>query len=362
MKKVRNLVIALAVLIVLGVVYFLAKQGLFEEKEEAEEAVSVTDMSADDIQEISFKLGEDTVKFTKTEDTWKLESDANFPVDDEKLGTVIDAVADLEAIRELTDAEDASEYGLDNPINTITVKDTDGEEFSLNIGDSASTGDIYVNSTAKEGTVYTVSSSFSSQFDKKVYDFAQSTDFPDILTDNIEKVTVENAGDTYVLYQEERAVEETAEEDTSDSDAESDDQEDTEDSDTPDTEMVWMIQKNSDTPADADSTKVGELKSQIAGLTYVDYINYDCADMSQYGLAEPSAKITVNYKDTEGEEQTAVLYLGDTDENGNSYSYVEGTTEVHTIASEVATKFQEMTVDNYKAAEETEESSSAETE
>lgn len=339
MKKVRNLVIALAVLIVLGVVYFLAKQGLFEEKEEVEEAVSVTDMSADDIQEISFKLGEDTVKFTKTEDTWKLESDANFPVDNEKLGTVLDAVADLEAIRELTDAEDASEYGLDNPINTITVKDTDGEEFSLNIGDSASTGDIYVNSTAKEGTVYTVSSSFSSQFDKKVYDFAQSTDFPDILTDNIEKVTVENAGDTYVLYQE-----------------------DTEDSDTPDTEMVWMIQKNSDTPADADSTKVGELKSQIAGLTYVDYVNYDCADMSQYGLAEPSAKITVNYKDTEGEEQTAVLYLGDTDENGNSYSYVEGTTEVHTIASEVATKFQEMTVDNYKAAEETEESSSAETE
>ena len=357
MKKVRNLVIALAVLIVLGVVYFLAKQGLFEEKEEAEETVSVTDMSADDIQEISFKLGEDTVKFTKTEDTWKLESDANFPVDDEKLGTVLDAVADLEAIRELTDAEDASEYGLDNPINTITVKDTDGEEFSLNIGDSASTGDIYVNSTAKEGTVYTVSSSFSSQFDKKVYDFAQSTDFPDILTDNIEKVTVENAGDTYVLYQEERTVEETAEEDTADADAESDNQEDTEDSDTADTEMVWMIQKNSDTPADADSTKVGEMKSQIAGLTYVDYVNYDCADMSQYGLAEPSAKITVIYKDTEGEEQTAVLYLGDTDENGNSYSYVEGTTEVHTIASEVATKFHEMTVDNYKAVEETEESS-----
>lgn len=347
MKKVRNLVVALAILVVLGVVYFFAKQGLFEEKDETEEAVAVTGMSADDIQEISFKLGEDTVKFTKTEESWKLDSDANFPVDEEKLGTVLDAVADLEAIRELTDAEDASEYGLDNPTNTITVKDTDGEEVSLNIGDSASTGDIYVNSTAKEGIVYTVSSSFSSQFDKNVYDFAQSTDFPDILIDNIEKVTVENAGDTYVLYQEERAVEET-----SDSDAESDDQEDTEDSDTPDTEMVWMIQKNSDTSVDADSTKVGELKSQIAGLTYVDYINYDCADMSQYGLAEPSAKITVNYKDTEGEEQTAVLYLGDTDENGNSYSYMEGTTEVHTIASEVATKFQEITVDDYKEAEE----------
>lgn len=353
MKKVRNLMIALAVLVVLGVIYILAKQGMFEEKEKTEESVAVTNLNADNIQEISFKLDDETVKFTKQENTWKLDSDANFPVDEDKLQTVLDAVADLEAVRELPDAEDEAEYGLDSPSNTITVKDNDGKEITLNIGAAATTGDLYLNSSVKEGTVYTVSSSFESQFDKKVYDFAQGTDFPDILTDNIEKITVENAGNTFVFYQEEREAEEDTDETTSDTDSENKETADETDSDAADTEMVWVLQKNSEAPVDADSTKVGELKSQIAGLTYVDYINYDCADMSQYGLSEPSTKITVNYTDSDGgEEETAVLYLGNTDDDGNYYSYVEGNTEVHTVSSSVGSQFQSITVDTYKAAEE----------
>lgn len=353
MKKGRNLIIALAVLVVLGVVYILAKQGLFEKTEETGETVYVADLNADDIQEISLQLGEKTVKFVKTDDTWKLESDENFPVDEDKLGTLLDAVADLEAVRELTDAEDVSEYRLDSPSNTITVKNGDGEEIVLSIGDSASTGDIYVNNSAKEGTVYTVSSSFESEFDKDVYDFAQSTDFPEILTDNIQKITVENAGDTYVFYQEEREAEDTDEtEDSTDTADESTDEETSEESAT---EMVWVLQKNEETPVDADSTKVGTLTSQIAGLTYTDYVNYNCTDMSQYGLAEPAAKITVDYTDSDGEEQTTILYVGSTDADGNYYTHVDDNTEIHVVSSSALSEFLGINVDDYKAAEETEE-------
>ena len=223
----------------------------------------------------------------------------------------------------------------------------------MSIGDSASTGDIYVNNSAKEGTVYTVSSSFESEFDKDVYDFAQSTDFPEILTDNIQKITVENAGDTYVFYQEEREAENTDEtEDSTDTADESTDEETSEESAT---EMVWVLQKNEETPVDADSTKVGTLTSQIAGMTYTDYVNYNCTDMSQYGLAEPTAKITVDYTDSDGEEQTTVLYVGSTDADGNYYTHVDDNTEIHVVSSSALSEFLGINVDDYKAAEETEE-------
>ena len=125
MKKSTKLVSAVVVLAVLGGVYvglntYVSKEEKTESSEE-ESKTEVFSMKTDDIKSLEFIVDKKEVTFEKKDDSWVKKDETAFPVDQDKMDTLISSLSSVKAERTLEDVEDASEYELDQPENTITV-------------------------------------------------------------------------------------------------------------------------------------------------------------------------------------------------------------------------------------------------
>ena len=85
------------------------------------------------------------VTFEKDGDSWVKSDETAFPVDQDKMDTLISSLSSVKAERTLEDVEDASEYELDQPENTITVTMEDGSETVIRVGmENDSTSQEYI--------------------------------------------------------------------------------------------------------------------------------------------------------------------------------------------------------------------------
>ena len=164
-KKSMNLVTAVAVLVVLsgtyvGVKTYVTKQEEKENASEDEEKTQVFSIASDDVKSIKFVIDKKEVTFEKDNDEWVKTDEKDFPVDQDKLTEAIGSLDNIEADRVLDDVTDATEYGLDNPTNTITITDNDGNETALRVGmENDSTSQYYVEKGEDESKIYVVADS-----------------------------------------------------------------------------------------------------------------------------------------------------------------------------------------------------------
>ena len=195
-KKGLPLIIAVVCLIVLCVGYVcLIKHNDKQEKAGSEESIAVIDLKADDIQKISYRYDGKTITFIKDGEDWKLDSDASFAVDSDKVDSLISSIVSTTATRKIENVSDLKEYGLDTPGQTVILTDQDGKETTLCWGsNNATTSDDYVYNTADSKIVYTVASSVQSTFDKSADDY-QATE--ETTTEAVtEEQTIEDTTDT----------------------------------------------------------------------------------------------------------------------------------------------------------------------
>lgn len=275
-KKSVKLVSSVVVLAVLcgayaGVKTYVAKQ----EKEESSEEDSKTDVLAialDDIKSLEFIIDKENITFEKDSDNWVDKNDAGFPVNQSTMDTTAEALKDVKADRVLNDVEDLSEYGLDSPANTITVK-TDDATTRICVGDeNTSTSQYYITKDDDDKTVYVVAADSISPFMKSLYDYAESETFPGIDTSAIKKVQVEGKK-SYTLE---------------------------EDSDS----STWNVTSGDDTE-EADSSAAGTVTSAFGSMAFDEFVNYNAEDLSQYGLDKPYATVTVDYtEEVESEDSS----------------------------------------------------------
>ena len=275
-KKSVKLVSSVVVLAVLcgayaGVKTYVAKQ----EKEESSEEDSKTDVLAialDDIKSLEFIIDKENITFEKDSDNWIDKNDAGFPVNQSTMDTTAEALKDVKADRVLNDVEDLSEYGLDSPANTITVK-TDDATTRICVGDeNTSTSQYYITKDDDDKTVYVVAADSISPFMKSLYDYAESETFPGIDTSAIKKVQVEGKK-SYTLE---------------------------EDSDS----STWNVTSGDDTE-EADSSAAGTVTSAFGSMAFDEFVNYNAEDLSQYGLDKPYATVTVDYtEEVESEDSS----------------------------------------------------------
>lgn len=270
-KKSMNLITAVAVLVVLsgayvGVKTYVAKQEEKENAEEEEEKTQVFSISSEDVQSIKFVIDKKEVTFEKNNDEWVKSDERDFPVDQDKLIEAIGSLNNVEADRVLDNVTDTTEYGLDDPTNTITITDKDGKETVLHVGmENASTSQYYVENGEDESKIYVVADSVFQPFMKTLYDYAKSGTFPVIDSSTISNVTVDENDDSYTLTKD-------------------------------DNTGLWNIQ-DQDGSEKADSAKVSSLTSSIASIAYGSFVNYNCKDLSEYGLDKPYGTITIDYQE-----------------------------------------------------------------
>lgn len=290
MKKYKSLVILLTVLVVLVVAYVVTGQlkKKSAEKENEQKQIAVLDMS--DITSIQYTNGTDTMSFIKEGGTWYSESDKEFPLQQSSLKTMAETFGTLSANRELTDGDTLADYGLEEPQYTITLKDADGEQQNIYIGNAA--GEDYYMTVGDKEKIYTVDYSVVNAMNFDLDSMLQKETFPSIGADNIKKVTITKVGET------------------TEYDADNSDQSD-------------------------DITAIG---GGLGAAYFVDCVDYSVQadELAQYGLDEAQrTTVTVVYTDSDDKEQTFILYVGGRDES-DAYNYVQmdGSKMVNTMTKE----------------------------
>ena len=326
-KKSMNLITAVAVLVVLsgayvGVKTYVAKQEEKENAEEEEEKTQVFSVSSEDVHSIKFVIDKKEVTFEKNNDEWVKSDEKDFPVDQDKLIEAIGSLNNVEADRVLDNVTDTTEYGLDDPTNTITITDKDGKETVLHVGmENASTSQYYVENGEDESKIYVVADSVFQPFMKTLYDYAKAGTFPVIDSSTVSNVTVDENDDSYTLTKD-------------------------------DNTGLWNIQ-DKDGAEKADSAKVSSLTSSIASIAYGSFVNYNCKDLSEYGLDKPYGTITIDYQE-EVEEKSDSSEDGDASEE-NSTDEQDTTEDKKDISTMDSTEDK----DDASAVDSTEEDTSA---
>ena len=278
-KKSVNLITAVGVLVVLsgayvGVKTYVAKQEAADTESAEEENPEIISIASADVKSIKFVIDKKEVTFEKDGDSWVKSDETGFPVDQDKIDTLVSFLNSIKAERTLENVEDASEYELDQPDNTITVTTEDGETTVIQLGmENDSTSQEYIDLNKDSSTVYVVSNSTFSSFEGTLYDFAKSGVFPTVDSSTVSKISVDGKDSSYVVEKDEN--------------------------------NFWNITGDGETEK-ADSAKATSLASTLSSVAYASYVNYNCAEdeLSQYGLDKPYAEITVDYQEEVEKEST----------------------------------------------------------
>lgn len=173
-KQKKQFVIALILLILcaaalLGVKLYNQKQ---EEKKDAEAEASkivVTDLNTDDITAFSYQLNGETLSFTKEGDSWIYDGDAGIDIDEDIIDTMLNKVTAITAEEEISEYEELSDYGLDQPSNTITLTTASGVT-TLYLGNENEILSQYYLKISDSDIVYLVNASINGHFEKTIDD------------------------------------------------------------------------------------------------------------------------------------------------------------------------------------------------
>ena len=367
------------------------------DKAEQEEEVAalgdvILEVDSSDVTALSYEIGGETKSFVLEDETWKLESDETFPVDKDALLYPLNQLDTLYAVRTLTEVEDIAEYGMEEPQNVIVLTNAAGEQTTLTIGaTNSSTGDDYLMLNEDESVIYTIDTAVRTAIADNLYEYALSEEIPWISASDMVGVEVSRETDAYQLYLE---------------------------------DAQWKV-SSEEGVNDADSDAVNTALSSLAGISYVDFLEHNCTDLSPYGLDEPAAVLTISYKEEveteaaeteeetvsevseeveseasdetvsevseeavgEAEEETEnmdaeteeiseteteteanyviqylAFYIGATDASGNYYVQMEGSTEVHTVSASTLSTFLNGNQEEWTAEPESETETETESE
>lgn len=331
-KRSVKIIVAIFILLLLMIVYFVLRNiDSKEENSDTQETEEVLSISSDDVEKISFKLDNQKVTFEKKDDGWIDTQDENFPVDKDKIESILQGLESVSAVRELDDLDELEEYGLDKPEQEITVTTKD-RKVTIQVGDVNETVQGYYSILDGDDTkVYLIDASFVTQFEGELYDFAEAGTFPVISADDIDEIQVNKPEDSYSLVK------------------------------SSDVSSGWLV-KVGDSEEEADSTAASQASTAVNSLSYLNFVDYHCEDYSKYGLDQPEYQILIQYHQTvessdstdeeESEDESVTenkevtLKVGDKT-GENYYVCVDDSQEIYTMSGDTLATLIDETASSY---------------
>lgn len=175
MKKQKKQLITLCILLLICIVAWVGltkwNKSQEQKKQEEEEAskVMVTDITTEDVNAFSYQYNNETLSFVKEDDTWYYEADKSISLDQDTMETLVATAAQLTAEQEIRDYEDLSEYGLETPLNTITLTTGNGTTTLL-IGNKNDMLSQYYVKTDQSDSIYLAGSAVYTTYQKGIAD------------------------------------------------------------------------------------------------------------------------------------------------------------------------------------------------
>lgn len=275
MRKSVKLYILLGVLAALCAAALLVSR--HEEKVEQikNSGEVILEVPADTVTALSWTNENGTFSFAK-EDHWTYTEDEAFPVSEEKMNELLAQFEALTAAFVIEDVEDFSQYGLDEPVCTITL--TAGEDmYTLSLGDfSKMDSQRYV--SFNDGRVYLLEHDPLDEFGAVLRDMILDDTVPGF--DTAVKLTFSGAENYEVARDEEKA-----------SICESD---------------VYFAGGKA-----LDTENVDSYLAELQSLSLNNYVSYNVTDeeLASFGLDTPELTVTLDYE-TAGEDEDAAPISG----------------------------------------------------
>lgn len=272
MNRIKKLTSLLCILIVACVATFAVSK--YEENKEQIQTSGETilTISTDSVNYISW--GED-LSFSK-EDSWKWETDENFPVDTEKMENLLEIFADIKAAFIIEEPENLSQYGLDNPECTVSIS-AGNKSYTLTLGD-LSEMDSQRYFSMDDGNVYLVSEDPMDKLDITADDLILHDEIPDF--DDKATLTFTGTEEYEIVYSEDNTAAYS------------------------ENDVYFADIDGEYLPLDTDNLE--DYISDVSSLSLTDYVTYNVTDelLAECGLDNPQLSITVNYT-AETEDETA---------------------------------------------------------
>lgn len=172
-NKALPLIIMAAALIALVIGYsVLSSYNAKKAEEEANEETSTVEVlkktSAIPVA-FSYDLEGETLGFSYVNEEWVYPADETFPIDTDTVAKMVEGLTDIKAVSVVdTDGADVKDFGLEKPSLTLTVKYSDGTDYTFKFGIVNSyNSHQYMTYTGSED-VYMVESTLASTFTKKL--------------------------------------------------------------------------------------------------------------------------------------------------------------------------------------------------
>ena len=196
-KRTRTLCLLVGAVVLLLVAYFGIRGFNKNQEKKAEKEAKASEIyltKMEDVTEIRYNIGNGEQVFVKESDSdnWEVEAQPDFPLAQTYPEQIASDFGTLKAERELKDADQISDYGLEDPVYTVELSDSKGNTHQISIGNV--TGDMYYATVDDSQTVYTVSAAVMEDLQYSLEEMAQLDQVPSIGSGNLVEETITKAG------------------------------------------------------------------------------------------------------------------------------------------------------------------------
>ena len=318
-KKLRNILILAAILVLLCIGYAVAGLIFTEDTPEettapettAEEATFLQ-VTEDGLTALTYTYDADgdgaaeTWSYTRSADgkTWHWADDPAVPLGSSSFYGYSSTLYGIRVVSTLTEVTEAdfTEYGLDQPVKTVTFTDKVYGPQSFCIGAyNTYNGTYCAYKNGDRTTVYLLDREFYAEFEYPVESFVYHDDLPEFKPEGLNSLTLTQGEHTVTLTREVDGEGKT----------------------------VWLRSVNGAAAVQVAADLAASLELLVGDMDYLACLSVKEADLAEYGLHENTTRMTVAYTKTVSgvtEELTFGLTLGGTDKYGYYYANPEGTT------------------------------------
>ena len=297
-KKQKQLVALLIVLFVCVGLFFGTKK--FSDKEEntteTEKTITETPLltleEGDYVTSVSLINEENNISFSyDASNGWTWDENSEFPVSSTNLETLLDSVTGISYLREISNADNLSDYGLDAAVLTLSFNTANGVSKTYKFSETTGVENTYYFLDADTNTVYMTATSQLAYAESDVFDFADIAQVPLFETLNVTNVDITQAGGEVINIVGSES-EETEEELYLTIES-----------------LNYYISSKGETEADLkafDEDDATDFKTMLTEFVYNGAVCFDPTDeeLSSYGLSNPATKMTVTFKTTAIDTET----------------------------------------------------------
>lgn len=187
-KQLIVLIIILAVIVAAIAGVFAGKQAKEQKEKEAEEAetVSVHPFDTGEVTAFTYLIDDQLAMFSLEDGTWLYMTDTTWQIDAGKVENFLEEMSGITANAVVENAEDTSEYGLDDPTQMFAVVLSDGSSLTYLFGSE---------NEVLGGTYLQVTDDADEADNQKVY-LVDSSIVSSTLAKSAESFQVEESGDS----------------------------------------------------------------------------------------------------------------------------------------------------------------------